>query len=348
MRPSFGWLLLALLLGASLAGIKHWLRPGDTTLVSSGTTSVDTSLLRSTDSSAVPTPQSDPKSVTAMRALPTPTPRASWAPLPPIDQQIAAAYPTLKARADQGDASAACRLAAELDWCATRLEWIQSAPAERRQAVIQEFDPTNHCSGLAPDATKERLHYLRQAALAGNLDAMANYVSAFIMTANPDLAADYLDAYAWEAPKLAEVGLKAGSLQMLNELVLAYGRNGRHSWLSRASSQDWQPSRLIALQELSRLVSGQPAAPVSSNPSAAANDAAAFATFGMSQDHLAKLRAQAAQWHQDWFQGKRQYAKPSTYSIKPIRSNRPDFNQPCADGYADAPMQDQGITWPDT
>ncbi|WP_146151734.1 hypothetical protein [Ahniella affigens] len=281
-----------------------------------------------------------------MRALPAPTPRSTWAPLPAIDLPIAAAYPTLKARADQGDASAACRLAAELDWCATRLDWIQSAPSDRRMAVIQELDPDNHCSGLQPNAAKDRLHYLRQAALAGNLDAMANYVSAYLMMTHPDLAADYLEAYAWEAPKLAEAGVKAGSVQMLNELALSYGRHNRFSWLSRATNQTWQQSRLVVLQELSRLVSGRPMAPGSGNP-AAANDPAMYATLGLSADAVAKLRAQAAAWHQEWFQGKPKYPGVSTYTIKPSGNRRPDFNLPCSDGFIDAPLQDPGIAWPD-
>ncbi|MBN8739937.1 MAG: hypothetical protein BGP24_23510 [Lysobacterales bacterium 69-70] len=142
------------------------------------------------------------------------TPRPAAAPLPPRAQPIAGYYDELAARATAGDAAAARRLADDLYECATRERQLDMAErlldpdrrgpgrrpppdasaanaaapagddfADRRLQAAEHFvanavEAEKRCAGVDPAKISKSAEWIRQAAIAGDLEAKLCYAIA--------------------------------------------------------------------------------------------------------------------------------------------------------------------------
>lgn len=169
-------------------------------------------------------------------------------PLPSLDVPLRLAVDDLRRRADAGDASAACRLAAEFARCGSlrnqlshRRSWrerMEGRAGDVREETVDDFvrilaqmdadlaqttTELEHCEGVeAPDAG-QRARYWRSAALGGHPAALRQYAigNAFrfedLMSAVPEL-----DVYRREAEAIARRAARAGDPAMIHALALAY------------------------------------------------------------------------------------------------------------------------------
>lgn len=175
-----------------------------------------------------------------------------WPELPDEDLPVKSLVPVLKARADTGDVSAACRLAGELLRCRQQGWRMYNGGTQ----PILEPELRRRCQGLGPSDTYLLMPMLRQAALGGNLAAMEEYVVGLAFDLEPELAAPYLAQYRAEAPRLAAAALKAGSVRMLLDLQNAHHYGGGTTWLARAMGTSDDPKLVAELQLLRILVTG--------------------------------------------------------------------------------------------
>jgi hypothetical protein len=184
-------------------------------------------------SSAIPTPPPSPV-----------PPTVPSAPLPPADTPLPLVFKSLQARADAGDPKSACRLGIELLRCQTletfgrittsRLAFEEREATERGDLAQADERARTHlhhlavakeCARLPPGVIEQGPRYLRQAALAGEPEAMLRYAAgqgfeplkwhAFLRS--PDL-----DAWRREAPAMVERSLASGRPEAAYLLWSAY------------------------------------------------------------------------------------------------------------------------------
>ena len=210
-----------------------------------------------------------------------PSARVPDRPLPAVDAPLRDTIADLKRRADQGEAGAACRLAAEWTYCRglqmrvraselllSRAEQgvlrlsdqpesgRRSGSIERLAARVDEaqrrLDDSKaqqlHCEGVPVPRSDEVSRYWRNAAHAGHLPAMRNYAvgNAF----RRDQVLDNLSAlaiYKQEAVGIAEAAVARGDLATAMALAAAYSPlNPREdSYLSQVVDDD--PDKALAL-----------------------------------------------------------------------------------------------------
>lgn len=160
-------------------------------------------------------------------------------------------------RADAGDARAACRLAAELIRCRQDAQFLAAvagsgAPASDRLAREGKLDAaissdesllalTQHqqqCQALPEGLLARAGDYLRQAARAGEPEAMILYVDGqhFPQEAMARLADPGFEAWRREAPAMAQALLARGEPESAFLLALAYG--GNDDWFSGLVGDD--------------------------------------------------------------------------------------------------------------
>lgn len=166
-------------------------------------------------------------------------------PLPPAEAPLPLVYPSLQARADAGDAKAACRLGIELLRC-QRLGWFQDytrehllyAEAEATKAgdldLADELARANlhyreiglACAELSPALMERGAHYLRQAALAGEPEAMLRYADGQGFRQSPwdhgYLRSPEFDQWRREAPGMIERALALGRPEAVHLLESAH------------------------------------------------------------------------------------------------------------------------------
>jgi len=177
-------------------------------------------------------------------------------PLPPLDAPLRLVAAELASRADQGDARAACRLAAEYEWCdalhaarstaavrvarlpplETRQPATQDIFADERQAARVDLDVAerrfaSHCADAPPLGAARRVGYWRQAALWRHPAALRHYTvgNAFRFHDLLDVLPE-LERYRREAGALALRAANAGDPAMIYALAMAHaeGSDGRH------------------------------------------------------------------------------------------------------------------------
>lgn len=234
-------LFLALLLLAVVGGLGWWIGHGS--VPHAQPVSTDEILkgiaeARATDVPPAPSQVSD-----------TAAPRS--ASLPALSIPLRDSWTELKRRADQGEASAACRLAAEMEYCdhvrreldavSRTLKWSVPNPAvdvsqmpalrdkmrrERESAAAESESLLReglHCEGTRPFRADERLHYWRLAARNGSLPALRHYVLGEAFRNDEtlgNLAA--LQVYRDEVEALALHGVAAGDVTLTIGLASAY------------------------------------------------------------------------------------------------------------------------------
>lgn len=201
-------------------------------------------------------------------------------PLPPLAE--------LAARADGGDARAACQLAAELNDC--RQQAVLATP--RRRGADQ--GPPTRCSQLLEKYVGRHFTYLRQAAFAGEPEAMLRYAmgEAFGVTGESYafLSTPDFDTWRREAPAMLQAVFEAGYPEAAVHLMLAqepmFGGQ-----LAALLPPD--PLRERARMELLVLFAGQ--------HSEAAKIAASLPRADPALEQEA--RALARRWHVEYFNG---------------------------------------------
>ncbi|MCH6485346.1 hypothetical protein MMG85_17475 [Pseudoxanthomonas sp. LH2527] len=186
----------------------------------------------------------------------------------------------LKRRADGGEPAAACRLAAEMEFCedirrrldeaAINLNMGDSSSrtltakqqemrrnmlqreTERSERLLQE---STHCEGVPSFSSRERVHYWRSAAMGGSSAAINYYVTGRPFRPENRLAdLDALRQFQQEAASIAERGVASGDIQTTIALAEAYSPLGRRrSLLSQAVVPDASKSLALWLQTQSLL-----------------------------------------------------------------------------------------------
>lgn len=165
--------------------------------------------------------------------------------LPPADRPLVDAFDELAERARQGDRSAACRLAWDLETCAdlpklvevesTLVEWAAAerpaSPAESRAAHrISAFSTRlarahKVCAGLDASRTAQAMSMMRRAAELGDARSMARY--ALYPRFDPSRPLEQVDAmvaYRTDAPAFLERAVAAGDPIALFGLYHALAR----------------------------------------------------------------------------------------------------------------------------
>jgi hypothetical protein len=168
-------------------------------------------------------------------------------PLPPADARIAATFATLRQRADDGDAHAACRLAVDLLLCrnlpmAQAISAIPKSGDEDNEAAyarkgnleaanwfaeakLAEATARQRCADVTPGQIALGPAYLRQAARAGIGDAVFRYADgqAFDPMRMFGMLRDPLfDTWRREAPEIARQGVRDGNPAAVMLLYTAY------------------------------------------------------------------------------------------------------------------------------
>lgn len=221
--------------------------------------------------------------------------RAESAPRPidPLSARRALPAPgsldELAARAGGGDAIAACQLAAELSDC--RLNETLRASGSRDPLHAS----TPRCEALLAKYRGRHFDWLRQAAHAGEPEAMLRYASGEAFGVPGDsfdyLRSPHFDTWRREAPAMLEALLEAGYPEAVVVRMLA-----SQAMLGGPLYSVLEPDRLQDLAYASlamRLQRGMPNLP-------------AAAVGGSRVDPLLRQQATelAARWHQERFEGR--------------------------------------------
>ncbi|MEH6420381.1 hypothetical protein, partial [Pseudomonas sp. CGJS7] len=218
-------------------------------------------------------------------------------PLPPVDTPLRLILPELQRRA-ASEPAAACRLAAEMEYCdglrlrlagaensldnferqLERMPQDTEQQREQRKRMAESYQnmtdrllsQSEHCAQVPPIAAEQRAAYWRRAALAGLPAAMRHYASgnAFryqeLLDNLPGLA-----TYRGEAESVARTAAQRGDARMLASLAYAYSpqRDGmRRNFLGQAVRPDPVESLALFLQ----LRDSLPPADANEDPKAAA------------------------------------------------------------------------------
>lgn len=307
------WAIVSLLLMPVVAGVG-WL---------GGRASVDTKEATASarpDVTASSGSPSDAKRSSLGRQLAAQRP--ADAPLPDLNLPLRDTLQGLRQRADAGEAGAACRVAAEMEYCDTIRQHLDSASAMLRnpqalgvpvgeqtteaQARIQAFkramtersdrllQQSTHCEGVQVFGSDQRVHYWRAAALGGNVAALRHYSVGNAFRNNETL--DNLEAlriYRQEAEAMASRAVAAGDLPTTLALASAYSplwADGRHHLLDQALPTDAGRALSLYLYVKAGLRGEKLSPPVQ----AALDSAIRELEVGLDGEALARAHAQAA------------------------------------------------------
>ncbi|MBD9468221.1 hypothetical protein [Pseudoxanthomonas sp. PXM01] len=247
-------LCFVLLLVAAVGGLGWWI--GRTH--SPATRASDTA-------GAAPTAQANPATPDRAAGKPRPPNR----PLPDLQLPLRDVLPDLRARANAGEPDAACRLAAEMEYCdriATQLSSLSEAmkstnvrlPQGTRmtpelQATVRQtqqamaagaermLQESAHCEGVPAVSANQRLQYWRTAASGGNVVAMRHYAVGNAFRMNEMLQnLDNLRIYQREAETFAKRAVAEGDLSTVLALAAAHNpaQPGQRHLLAQAVTPD--------------------------------------------------------------------------------------------------------------
>lgn len=281
----------------------------------------------------------------------SPSPRESWQPLPPATMPLAATFANLKARADRGEAPAACRIAADLNWCryaAGHREAILAGTdesmrprsgvaldARERQALL------DFCAGVDPAWYAEQVGLTRQAALAGNLVAIEEYIRGDMLLADLHAGSFHFDDYVREAPQLADAAIQSGSLTAVHLLQSASEFGPSFNLLGRALGDPFDPDRACRLSLLYVLVSDHQRV----DRPVGARRICSKSRQGLDEATARALEAEARDRFATWFQGRRRTFDLGGFGVYGRRWNGPDANALCTQDYIGDPMKAPAIDW---
>lgn len=182
----------------------------------------------------------------ALPAAPPPPLPPSPEPLPPWDAKLVDVLPALRARADAGDAIAACHLGLALSACSYHTDLGPSA-AEIRNLNPDDEDAIRMfgyrtmelvrpgreatCAGLGRTDFRERFRYLLQAADQGVDAAAVAFVDGLAFSSVEDAVRhpELLEQYRDRAPLLVQQLLARGNARMV--ILMAFAADGMRSSL---------------------------------------------------------------------------------------------------------------------
>ncbi len=226
--------------------------------------------------------------------------------LPPVDAPLATILEPLAARADAGDAKAACRLAMELIRCRNvhefqatgavshaKLEIEFEAKGELdnadriAQAQLGQLRLAQECAAVPAQLRDRGPHYLGQAARAGEPEAMVRYVDSqsWPLDGRGIYSDPEFDRWRRDAPAMLNRAFAAGIPEA--PVVLMHAYNNDYSPVGGLIPND--PVKAEALRMLMVRLHGWSDRLVPSTLDAAS---------------LAKARALAKQWHEGPFKGR--------------------------------------------
>ena len=184
---------------------------------------------RTAPANTAPRPSSD--SPPSLAAIPS-------VPLPPDDAPLAGMLPTLAERADAGDRKAACRLSLELLRCSHLTESEaqpkpEADPTKPAEAPPSEWDARNRawadhwlgqCATVPESLRGQGARYLRQAARAGEPEAMVRYAEGHHWSpmGRGAVAGEQFDQWRREAPGMMQRALESGHPGAAYLLMIAY------------------------------------------------------------------------------------------------------------------------------
>ena len=295
-RPGKRWLGLTVLL---LAGALFYLRS-------------ETSNSRTSQYTSVTTPKKAPSPEAPRQVPPAEAEsrqRGGTIGLPPADAPLAVIMAPLAARADAGDAKAACRVAMELIRCQNTdafkpVPGLQDSAAEAalvakgriaaadRLALreIMRLARLKECLDVPATLRGRAAHYLGQAARAGEPEAMLRYAEGhhWPMDSRGIFANPEFDTWRRDAPGMLRRAFAAGIPEAPFSLMHAYETDS--GFLAALIPND--PVRVAAMQRLMVSLHGWRGGANGRNLGAA---------------EAAKARELAEDWHKRLYQG-RSYA----------------------------------------
>lgn len=247
--------------------------------------------------------------------------------LPPIGTPVGDVAATLRAAADAGDARAACRLGLELLRCRSYVaasryfsdpaQWAElvedaskrprDGRAERLQRMVEDMDA---CRAVPADLLVRGGAYLRQAALAGEPEAMIRYAggeSLLVGLGLGFLRDPALDAWRREAPVVLRRAFAAGMPEAAYLLEGAYRQDPMDNLPAIAWLLQADPRLAHAHHLLQRRLYGDDAGmPARRTPP------------GLDADDLARADALAERWHRQYFDGRRVPYSASFAMLAPL------------------------------
>lgn len=177
----------------------------------------------------------------------------------------------LKNRADAGDSRASCQLGMELLRCtdvSPAEQVLASAeensrpdlPPEQRAYMTKLEDRArqmiNECRNAPTDSWKQGNHYLRQAALAGEPEAMYRYARGdSVLVDYTHMNSPEFDRWRAEAGNMLQLSFEAGYLPSVFDLMVGYSDNS--SPLTGLIAND--PTKARAMRLLISRLAGKPA-----------------------------------------------------------------------------------------
>jgi hypothetical protein len=208
----------------------------------------------------------------ASAATNLPSPRASE-PLPPRDAPITE-IASLLSRADAGDAAAACQLGVRLNFCTRaaffsdqRLNALRAQEAKQHAkgdlaganssaaSLLKGTRIRQQCDGVPEALQRRAFDYLRQAALAGEPEAVIRYSRGQHLAGRSSfgfIRTPQFDTWRREALSMLEARLAAGHPEAV--LVMLEAR-GEANFLSMVTPQD--PTLDLAYRLLARRLFGE-------------------------------------------------------------------------------------------
>ena len=239
----------------------------------------------------------------------------------------------LRIRAESGDHVAGCRLGARLVYCgsvadATSERVIQfhrdmEARASRdgdlekanraAESLLRSVALARQCEGLPDRPDLLGYHYLRQAALGGNADAIILHASGTSLGHSMRHGWAFLrdgrfDQWRSDAPAMLQAQMERGDPAAVLALVRGYNDNTLLAWILPSD-----PERAFALDRLAELLidppGHAPSVDMRSMPS---------------REQFARARETAMQWHATYFGGRKYASGPQ---LKRLVSPGKDWQQ---------------------
>ncbi len=292
-------------------------------------------------------------------------PAVSAAPLPALETPLRDALAMLRQRADAGDPNAACRLAAEFEYChQIRYRLVAASEVLQQQEQLRSntgsglseetrqnmrdmmaanserlLKESEHCEGVALSTAAERVRYWRQAALGGNTPALRHYAVGNAFRLNETLEnLDALAVYRREAEALAWRGTASGDLHTAFALASALSpqRNElRRYFLAQAVRPD-KVKALALYLHLKRQLESAPAALGGLRSQVEQQSGELLAELDAPAQ--ARARELAAGYARDWTPSSREpFAIPSPGARGTPDAARAECSQPTARRVPDPP-----------
>lgn len=346
------FVVTVLLVLALIGSLPLWLAASHDLAPSPGTRPEGSAsgALRVVDSGPAPATSVPQRASPTRRDVP-PSPPGSWQSLPPVTMPLAATWSILRARADHGDAPAACRLAADLNWCryarGHRDEILAGSDPSRRfrstpiDSAKDRKASLDFCAGVDAAWFGEQAGLTRQAALAGNLAAIEEYIRGDVLLADLRAGSFHFEDFVREAPKLADAAIQSGSLTAVHVLQTASEFGPEFNLLGRAMGDSFDPLRACQLSLIYVRVAAHRRPDAPTDPARICRD-----TFGEVDAATASaLERQARDRFDTWFRGMRQPFDFGGFGVHGRRSDGKDANTICAGMYIDDPLHLPEIDW---